>query len=74
MHTEWIARRGSILERLKIPFTKFLMVIKLFDLDTSLSESAKQSGLDYSTINHPYLILLHAIVLTDNNNQSFPVR
>jgi len=31
---EWGVRRRSILECLKTPFTKFLMAIKLFELDT----------------------------------------
>ena len=46
---EWGVRRGSILEGLRIPFTKFLMAIKLFELDASVRESAKQLGLAYNT-------------------------
>ena len=42
---EWGVRRGSILEGLKIPFTKFLMAIMLFELETSVNEAAKQLGL-----------------------------
>jgi transposase len=68
---EWGVRRGSILEGLKVPFTKFLTAIKLFELDTSVRESAKQLGLAYNTVYHIYQILRHAIVLTDTNNQSF---
>jgi len=68
---EWGVRRGSILEGLKIPFTKFLMAIKLFELDTSFRESAKQLGLAYNTVYRLYQILCHAIVITDTNYQSF---
>ena len=68
---EWGVRRGSILEGLKIPFTKYLMAIKLFELDTSVRESAKQLGLAYNTVYRLYQILRHAIVITDKNYQSF---
>lgn len=68
---EWGVRRGSILEGLKIPFTKFLMAIKLFELDTSVRESAKQLGLAYNTVYRLYHILRHAIVITDTNYSSF---
>jgi transposase len=68
---EWGVRRGSILEGLKIPFTKFLMAIKLFELDTSVRESAKQLGLAYNTVYHLYQILRYAIALTDTNNKSY---
>jgi len=68
---EWGARRGSILEGQKIPFTKFLMAIKLFELDTSVRESAKQLGLAYNTVYHLYQILRHAIIITDSDNGSF---
>jgi len=68
---EWGVRRGSILEGQKIPFTKFLMAIKLFELDTSVRESAKQLGLAYNTVYHLYQILRHAIIITDSDNGSF---
>lgn len=68
---EWGVRRGSILEGLKVPFTKFLIAIKLFELDTSVRESAKQLGLAYNTVYRLYQILRYAIVLTDTNSQSF---
>ena len=67
---EWGVRRGSILEGMKIPFTKFLMAIKLFELDTSVRESAKQLGLAYNTVYHLYQVFRHAIVIADTNNRS----
>jgi len=47
------------------------MVIKLFKLDTSVRELAKQLGLAYNTVYRLYHILHHAIVITDTNYQSF---
>ena len=64
-------RRGCIQEGLKIPFTKFLMAIMLFELDTSVRESPKQPGLTYNTVYRLYQIFRHAIVITDTNYQSF---
>jgi transposase len=68
---EWGVRRGSFLEGLKTPFTKFLMAIKLFELDTSVRESAKQLGLAYNTVYYLYLIFRHAIIHTEDDNGSF---
>jgi transposase len=41
-YNEWGVRRDSVLEGLKIPFTKFLMARKRSKLDTSVRESAKK--------------------------------
>jgi transposase len=68
---EWGVRRSSIREGLKIPFTKFLMAIKLFELDTPVRESAKQPGLACNAVYHPYQIRRHAIIITDSDNGSF---
>lgn len=68
---EWGVRRGSILEGLKVPFTKFLMAIKLFELDTSVRESAKQLSLAYNTVYRLFQIIRHAIVITAISSQSF---
>jgi transposase len=68
---EWGIRRGSILEGLKIPFTKFLMAIMLFGLETSVNESAKQLGFAYNTVYHLYQTLRHAIIISDSDNGSF---
>ena len=47
------------------------MAIKLFELDTSVRESAKQLGLAYNTVYRLYQSLRYAIVITDTNYQSF---
>jgi hypothetical protein len=63
--------RGNILEGQKTLSQKFLMAIKLFELDTSVRESAKQLGLAYNTVYHLYQILRHAIIITESDNGSF---
>jgi transposase len=47
------------------------MAIKLFELDTSVRESAKQLGLANYIVYHIYQILRHAIIITDSDNGSF---
>jgi transposase len=47
------------------------MAIKLFELDTSVRESAKQLGLAYNIVYNLYQILRHAIIITDSDNGSF---
>jgi len=47
------------------------MAIKLFELDKSVRESAKQLGLAYNTIYHLYQIFRLAIIITDSDNGSF---
>jgi hypothetical protein len=39
----------------------------MFELDTSVSESAKQQGLAYNTVYHHYPIICPALVITDTN-------
>ena len=68
---EWGVRRGSILEGLRIPFTKFLMAIKLFELDTSVREAAKQLGLAYNTVYNIHSLIRKAILTTDAKASSF---
>jgi transposase len=63
--------QGGILEGQKTPFTKFLMAIKLFEIDTSVRESAKQLGLANNTVYHLYQISRNAIIITDSDNGSF---
>ena len=47
---EWGPRRGSILEGLRVPLVRVLIAIKLFELDTSVRESAHQLDLSYNTV------------------------
>jgi transposase len=47
------------------------MAIKLFELDTSVRESAKQLGLAYNTVYHIHQVLRHAIFIAESDNGSF---
>jgi len=68
---EWGVRRDSILEGLRVPFTKFLMAIKLFELDTSVREAAKQLGLAYNTVYNIHSLIRKAILITTEDAASF---
>lgn len=68
---EWGVRRGTILEGLRVPFTKFLMAIKLFEIDTSVREAAKQLGLAYNTVYNLHSLIRNAIFAADRSTTSF---
>ena len=68
---EWGVRRGSILEGLRVPFTKFLMAIKLFEIDTSVREAAKQLGLAYNTVYNLHSLIRNAIFSVDGSTTTF---
>lgn len=70
-HREWGVRRGSILEGTRVPFTKFLMAIKLFKIDRSVREAAKQLGVAYNTACNIHSLIRRAILTTDANASSF---
>ncbi len=68
---EWGVRRDSILEGMRVPFSKFLMAIKLFEIDTSVREAARQLGLAYNTVYNIHSLIRRAILATDANPASF---
>ena len=68
---EWGVRRGSILEGLRVPFTKFLMAIKLFEIDISVREAAKQLGLAYNTVYNLHSLIRNAIFAVNESTTSF---
>lgn len=68
---EWGVRRDSILAGLRVPFSKFLMAIKLFEIDTSVREAAKQLGLAYNTVYNIHSLFRNAILATNGNASSF---
>jgi len=70
-HREWGVRHGSIIEGLRIPFTKFLIAIKLFEIDTSVREAAKQLGLAFNTVYNIHSLIRNAILAADANASSF---
>jgi transposase len=46
---EWSVRKNSILEDLKIPFSKFILAVKLFILEVSAHKAHKELDLAYNT-------------------------
>lgn len=68
---EWGIRRGSIIEGLSIPFTKFLIAITLFEIDTSVRDASKQLGLAYNTVYNIHSLIRRAIFTADANASSF---
>ena len=46
---EWSIRKDSILYGLKVPFTKFIMALKLFELEVSVLKASKELQLSYNT-------------------------
>jgi hypothetical protein len=47
------------------------MAIRVFELDTSVRESAQQLSLAYNTVGHLYQVLRYTILITDSDNGSF---
>jgi transposase len=64
---EWGPRRGSILEGLRVPLVRVLIAIKLFELDTSVRESAHQLGLSYNTVYDLFDLFRQSIVRMDSD-------
>ena len=46
---EWSIRKGSIFERMKIPLEKFVMALKLFEMEISALKASEQLGLTHVT-------------------------
>jgi len=67
---KWGPRRGSILEVLSVPLIRVLIPINLFDLDTSVRETAHQFGLSYNTVYDLFDLFRQSISRTDSD-QSF---
>jgi transposase len=47
---EWSVRKDSILEDLKVPFSKFLLAVKLFVLEVPVNRAYKELGIAYNVI------------------------
>ena len=47
---EWSPRRGSVLEKVRIRYSQFVWVVKLFELEVPASKAAKQVGLSKPTV------------------------
>ena len=60
---EWSRRRGSRLERSRVPLQKVLLAVKLFELETSIRKASQQLELAYNTTYSLY-DLIRQIILT----------
>ncbi len=58
---EWSIRRDSILYGLKIPYTKFIMALKLFELEIPVFKASKELALSYNTTRKIYKIIREKI-------------
>jgi transposase len=64
---EWGVRRESTLEGLRVPFPKFLIARKLFELDTSVREDSKQPGLANNCVDNIDTLISEVFLATDAN-------
>jgi transposase-like protein len=46
---EWCIRKDSIIKGLKVPFTKFILAVKLFTLEVPVNKACKELKLAYNT-------------------------
>jgi transposase len=51
---EWSVRKDSILEDLKVPFSKFLLAVKLFVLEVPVNRAYRELGIVYNTTQKIY--------------------
>jgi len=47
---EWSIRKGSALEGLKIPLSRFVLALKLFKLEVPVLKACKELDLSYNTV------------------------
>jgi len=60
-----------MLEGLRTPFAKFLMAVKLFELDTSANAAKKQLGVSYNTVYGIFDLIRRSISSMDLESFSF---
>lgn len=58
---EWSPKKGSILERSRISYGKFLLLLKLFELEIPALKASKELKLSYTTVHKFYKILRERI-------------
>jgi len=58
---EWSVRKDSVLYGIKVPFLKFVLAIKLFELKVSVRQASKQLGLSYNTTHKIFKIIRQKI-------------
>ena len=68
---EWSVRKGSILEKTKVSFSKFLIALKLFELEVPVLRASKELGLSYNTVHRLFtLIRKHIYKATSKDDLS----
>ena len=58
---EWSVRKGSVLERMKIPFNKFVLALKLFELEVPVLKACKELELSYNTVHRLFMLFREKI-------------
>ncbi len=58
---EWSIRKGSILEKTKISFSKFIIALKLFELEVPVLRASKELGLFYNTVHKLFTLIRERI-------------
>ena len=58
---EWGARWGSVLAGSRTPLSKFVLAVKLFEMDVSVRQAARQLELAYNTVYDIFLLLRNSI-------------
>ena len=58
---EWSIRKGSILAKTKISLSKFVMAIKLFELEVPVLKASKELGLAYNTVHKLFNLIREEI-------------
>ena len=58
---EWSIRKGSILERTRISLSKFLIALKLFELEVPVLRAAKELKLAYNTVHRLFTLIRERI-------------
>ena len=59
---EWSTRKGSILEKTKISFSKFIIALKLFELEVPVLKASKEPGLSYNTVHKLFTLIRKRII------------
>jgi len=68
--TEWSARKGSIIFYNNLSYSKFLAIIKMFELNIDATVAAKQLALNRNTINTIYSVFRKIILKSADNVHS----
>ena len=58
---EWSIRKGSVLEGMKIPFSKFVLALKLFELEVPVLRACKELELSYNTVHRLFMLFRERI-------------